>query len=33
MDDLNRIKQDPDLYIFDQGRYNKFPKKGELNYE
>lgn len=33
MDKIEEMEKDPDLYIYDQGRYNKKPIKGELRYE
>lgn len=33
MDCIEEMRNDPDLYTYDQGRYNKINLKGELNYD
>lgn len=33
MDELENVKNDPDLYTYDMGRFNPKPLKGNLYYE
>jgi hypothetical protein len=32
-EELEDFLQNPDDYVYDQGRYSKKPLKGELNYD
>lgn len=33
MESIERMEKEPDLYTYDNYRYDKHPKKGHLNYD